>query len=78
MDLSKASDCLPHSPIIAKLHMPMMILVLTHVNFCPVTYLIEVQWRHLATWIWVNIDSGNGLLSDGTKLLPEPMLTYHQ
>ena len=28
--------------------------------------------------IWVNIGSGNGLLPDGTKPLPEPMLTYHQ
>ena len=24
--------------------------------------------------VWVNIGSGTGLLSDGTKLLPEPML----
>ena len=28
--------------------------------------------------ITVNIGSGNGLLPDGTKPLPEPMLTYHQ
>ena len=27
---------------------------------------------------WVNIGSGNGLLPDGTKPLPEPMLTYGQ
>ena len=26
----------------------------------------------------VNIGSGNGLLPDGTKPLPEQMLTYHQ
>ena len=32
----------------------------------------------MATKIWVNIGSGNGLLPDGTKPLPEPMLTYHQ
>ena len=25
----------------------------------------------------VNTGSGNGLLPDGTKPLPEPMLTYH-
>ena len=25
---------------------------------------------------WVNIGSGNGLLPDGTKPSPEPMLTY--
>ena len=27
---------------------------------------------------WVNIGSDNGLVPDGTKPLPEPMLTYHQ
>ena len=32
----------------------------------------------MVTLIWVNIGSGNGLLPDGTKPLPEPMLTYHQ
>ena len=32
----------------------------------------------MATKIWVNITSGHGLLPDGTKLLPEPMLTDHQ
>ena len=32
----------------------------------------------MATKIWVNIGSGNGLVPDGTKPLPEPMLTYHQ
>ena len=29
----------------------------------------------MATGIWVNIGSGNGLWPDGTKPLPEPMLT---
>ena len=32
----------------------------------------------MATEIWFKIGSGNGLLPDGTKPLPEPMLTYHQ
>ena len=32
----------------------------------------------MATEIWVNIGSGNGLLPDGTKPLPEPVLTDHQ
>ena len=32
----------------------------------------------MTTPIWVNIGSGNGLLPDSTKPLPEPMLTYHQ
>ena len=31
----------------------------------------------MATQIWINIGSGNGLLPDGTKPLPEPMLTSH-
>ena len=29
----------------------------------------------MATTIWVNIASGNGLLSDGTKILADPMFT---
>ena len=28
--------------------------------------------------VLVKVSSGNGLLPDGTKPLPEPMLTYHQ
>ena len=32
----------------------------------------------MATEIWVNIYSGNGLLPDGIKPLPEPMLTDHE
>ena len=32
----------------------------------------------MATKSWVNIGSGNGLLPDSTKSLPEPMLTNHQ
>ena len=32
----------------------------------------------MATEIWVSIGSGNGLLPDGTKPLPEPMLTYYK
>ena len=31
----------------------------------------------MATEIWGNIGSGNGLLPDGTKPLSEPMLTFH-
>ena len=40
--------------------------------------LIVAYWRHMAKLIWVNIGSGNALLPDGTKLLPEAMLLYHQ
>ena len=46
---------------------------------CPSTEMVKhiVAWcRHMATQIWVNIGSGNGLLPDGTKPLPEPMLTH--
>ena len=32
----------------------------------------------MATEMWVNIGSSNGLLPDGIKPLPEPMLTDHQ
>ena len=32
------------------------------------------KWHHMVTYNWVNIGSGNGLLPDGTKPLPEPML----
>ena len=32
------------------------------------------QWCHMVANIWFNI--GNGLLPDGTKPLPEPVLTY--
>ena len=32
----------------------------------------------METEIWVNIGLGNGLLSDNTKPLPEPMLIDHQ
>ena len=32
----------------------------------------------METEIWVNIGSANDLLPDGTKPLPEPMLTDHQ
>ena len=34
-------------------------------------------WLKLVTWNWVNICPGNGLVPDGTKALPEPMLTIH-
>ena len=41
-------------------------------------YLIGASWRHMALDILVNTGSGNGLLPDGTKPLPELMLTYHR
>ena len=32
---------------------------------------------YMATWPWINIGLGHGLLPDGNKPLPEPMLTSH-
>ena len=40
--------------------------------------LIEARSCHMASQNLVSIASGNGLLPDGTKPLPEPMLTCHQ
>ena len=40
-------------------------------------YLTRTNWRHRALQILANTGSGNGLLPDGTKPLPEPILTYH-
>ena len=37
-----------------------------------------VQWRHMATKVWVITRSGNDLLADSTKPLPQPVLTNHQ
>ena len=38
---------------------------------------IEAKWNNTGTYIGVNIGSGNGLLPDGTKSSPEPMVTNH-
>ena len=35
----------------------------------------DTIWRQRS---WSTLAQGNGLLPDGTKPLPEPMLTYHQ
>ena len=34
--------------------------------------------RHMVTQMWVHTGSGNGLVPDGTKPLPEPMLASHE
>ena len=39
-----------------------------------------VQWVYMAKkriWLCANIGSGNGLLPDSTKPLPEPLFPYH-
>ena len=38
---------------------------------------MKAEWCYSFEKICVNIGSGNGLLHDGTKPLPEPMLTNH-
>ena len=38
---------------------------------------IVAKWSHMTTELRVNIGSGNGLLPDGTKPLPEPILISH-
>ena len=42
----------------------------------PNTFIVNSLWPSDA--IYVNIGSGNGLLPDSTKPLPDPMLTYYQ
>ena len=46
----------------------------------PVCSGINSVWPSDTIWwqVWVSIGSGNGLLPDGTKPLPEPMLTNDQ
>ena len=37
--------------------------------------LVVAWWRQMATEMWVNIGPDNGLLPDGIKKVPEPMLS---
>ena len=39
--------------------------------------LTVAQWRHMVTGFSVVTDSGNGLLPNDTKPLPEQMLNFH-
>ena len=39
--------------------------------------IIATQWRHMATWILINIGSVYGLIPHGTTPIPEPILTCH-
>ena len=61
---------------------------------CPIIPQCTIQNRNVHNWAiigsdkdllpighqkdWVKIGSANGLLPDGTKPVPKPMLTYHQ
>ena len=39
--------------------------------------LIVAEWHHVVSNSFVDIGTGNGLLPDGNKPLPEAMLTNH-
>ena len=40
---------------------------------------VSIWWRHRVSWyILIITDSGNDFLTDGTRSLIKPMLTYHQ
>ena len=43
-------------------------------SFNPLRPSDAIWWQE----VWVNIGSGNGLVPNGTKPLPKPMLTNHQ
>ena len=42
-----------------------------------IIWLFQFCWWN-PYWIWLDIDSSNGFLPDGMKVLPEPLLTYHR
>ena len=52
----------------------------TELSLCCTEFVLEVMNIYLCflSFFWVNTGSGNRLLPDGTKPLPEPMLTDHQ
>ena len=50
-----------------------------YITLHPLTHCdLVIQSSDTTSWILVNIGLGNGLLPDGTKPLPEPILIYHQ
>ena len=50
-----------------------------HITLHPLTHCgLVTQSSDISSWILVNIGLGNGLLPDGTKPLPEPVLINHQ
>ena len=49
----------------------------THIRMSAISLTVAC-WRHMATWIWINISSDNSLLPEGTKPLTEPVVTYHR
>ena len=68
----------PHKALVTRETFPFVYVAwLKGMWHCYNLKLIAVQWRNVATWIWVGVDSDNGLLPDGTKPLSESILTYH-
>ena len=58
---------------------PMMVNLLTHICVTLPQWVKSLWPSDAIRWeICVNIGSGNGLMPDGIKPLPEPLLTYHQ
>ena len=58
-----------------------IVMALRQVNFLSIRNIIvfqplETWWHHMAQAWMTNTGSGIGLLPDGTKPLPEPILTY--
>ena len=52
--------------------------IYNHDNSFILTHWGLVKWHHMTSRIFVIIGSGNGLVPDSTKPLPEPMLTKCQ
>ena len=70
---------MPSKPSKWLLELKTLIVGLGVMNQCTLSYSIHCGLvTSYATEIWVNIGSGNGLLSDGAKPLPEAMLTNDQ
>ena len=61
-------------PWILQCQSVMMVWWLIAVSVLDSLWLCDAIWQQ----IYININSGNGLLSDGIKPSPESMLTYHQ
>ena len=58
-------------PMLTKIHDAIWHTSLSELTLCPRD---TIRWHQVR----VNIGSGNGLLPDGTKPFPGPMLNYHQ
>ena len=71
-----------HTLLFKKMHLKMLSVkwqpFCLSLNVLMLTWPILFRWPGSSSLIYVDIGSGNGLLPDGTKPLPEPMLMYHQ